>query len=495
MAWNSKLSVCLLVCTVVGCSDDGVVTADGETAMDTAGAGTGGDPSDSFTAGESDSDPTDPTVDPGGSDTDAATTGDDPGGSSGDGGSSGETDPKPGALPEPTPTAGVAYVAHFLSNELRWYRTDGESPSAGGVFDLGDVTHDMALDRVNDRLAIAQDVARQVQLFSLDRPDGPGEAIDDPTPLATIDTATPPRFVRFDPYHDRLYVLADDTRGGTGMMRLSTIDIADPQVPIVLSEVTVPASTSWDVDGPRQLLVLFHGQTDEVFAFDVRADEPVQLGDPIDLRVPYPEENNTAFQPRALTLDPWNARVYAARSQGANSELIVMDYPAAVPGEDQGYGDVAEFSLDPIEDPFDLSVDISKRPGILDAFTPLPSPVDALVFMTAAAWNGTLPSATLVTFSGEGPLDLEPGCEDHEGFGCFFREYAGGAPVAFAQTDGGACRDWTHGVIVTTILGTPDDNPGQIAFFQYEDDGTTGPWLSEGDNLAAAAFPVATACH
>ena len=62
------------------------------------------------------------------------------------------------------------------------------------------------------------------------------------------------------------------------MMRLSTIDIADPQVPIVLSEVTVPASTSWDVDGPRQLLVLFHGQTDEVFAFDVRADEPVQLG-------------------------------------------------------------------------------------------------------------------------------------------------------------------------------------------------------------------------
>ena len=493
MSWNAKLACCLLVCAV-GCSDDGVVTADGETALNTSGAETGSDPSDSFTAGESDSDPSDPTVDPGSSDTDAATTGDaDPSGSSGVGGSSGE--PEPGALPEPEATVGVAYVAHFLSNELRWYRTDGDAPTAGGVIDLGDVTHDTAIDRVNDRLVVAQDVARRVLLFSLDRPDGPDDTVDDPAPLSTIDMATPPRFVRVDPYHQRLYILADDTRGGTGMMLLSTVDVADPETPIVLSEVAVPASTSWDVDGPRQLLVLFHGLTDEVYAYDVRGDEPVQIGEPIDLRVPYPEENNTAFQPRALTLDPWNARLYAARSQGANSELIVMDYPAAVPGEGQGYGDVAEFSLDAIEDPFDLSVDISKRPGILDAFTPLPSPMDDVVLMTAAAWNGTQPSGTLVTFSGEGPLDLEPGCEDHEGFGCFFRQYAGGTPVAFAQTDGAACRDWTHGVVVTTLLGSPQDDPGQVAFFQYEDDGTTGPWLSDGDNLAAAAYPVSTACH
>ena len=168
MSWNAKLACCLLVCAV-GCSDDGVVTADGETALNTSGAETGSDPSDSFTAGESDSDPSDPTIDPGSSDTDAATTGDaDPSGSSGVGGSSGE--PEPGALPEPEATVGVAYVAHFLSNELRWYRTDGDAPTAGGVIDLGDVTHDTAIDRVNDRLVVAQDVARRVAPRRASRP-------------------------------------------------------------------------------------------------------------------------------------------------------------------------------------------------------------------------------------------------------------------------------------------------------------------------------------
>lgn len=494
MVWTRMLSSCLLVCAVAGCSDDGVVAADGETAQNTSGPDSGATASDSFTAGGSSGGPTDPTVASSAGDTDGAATGDaDPTGGSDDSGSSGE--PTPGTLPEPEATAGVAYVAHFLSNELRWYRTDGDAPTAGGAIDLGDVTHDTAIDRVNDRLVVAQDVARRVLLFSLDRPEGPEDVIDDPAPLGSIDLATAPRFVRVDPYHERLYILADDTRGGTNMMLLSTVDLADPQMPIVISEVAVPASTSWDVDGPRQLLVLFHGQTDEVFAYDVRGDEPVQLGEPVDLRVPYPEENSTAFQPRALTLDPWNARLYAARSQSANSELIVMEYPAAVPGDGQGYGDVAQFSLEAVADPFDLSVDIAKRPGILDAFTPLPSPTDTLVFMTAAAWNGTLPSATLVTFSGEGPLDLEPGCEDHEGFGCFLREYDAGTPIGFAQTDGAACRDWTHGVVVTTVLGSPEGEPGQVAFFQYEDDGATGPWLSDGDNLPAAAFPVSTACH
>ena len=221
----------------------------------------------------------------------------------------------------------------------------------------------------------------------------------------------------------------------------------------------------------------------------------MQIGAPIDLREAYPDENNTAFQPRNLTLDPWNARLYAARSQSALSELIVMDYPDAIPGEGQSYGEVAEFTLDPIEDPFDLSVDIADRPGILDAYTPLPSPADALVFMTAAAWNGTFSSATLVTMSGEGPLVLEPGCEDHEGFGCFLRNYDMGTPIAFARTDGAACRDWTHGVVVTTLLGGAEDEPGQVSFFRYEEDGATAPWLANGDNLAASALPVAAVCH
>lgn len=488
-----------MLCAVVGCSDDGLPAAGagGDTDADTSTNPSGA----SLSTSDGETSPTTGPETATAAGTDDATDSGEPSGS----GSSSDTDgadttgdtdePTPGMLPDPVPPSGVAYVAHFLTNELRWYRTDGDVPSPGGVFDLGAVTHDMALDAVNDRLVVAQDVAQQVSLYALTRPVDTDTPVDDPEPLGTLDLDTAPRFVRVDPYHERLYILADDTEGGTGMMRMHTVDTTDPAAPEVLSVVALPASTSWDVDGPRRLLVLFHGATDEVFAYDVTGDEPVQIGDPIDLRVPYPETNNTAFQPRALTLDPWNARLYAARSQGANSELIVMDYPDPVPADGQSYGDVATFTLDAIEDPFDLSVEIAERPGILDAFTPLPSPMDDLVFMTASAWNGTLPSGTLVTMSGGGPLELEPGCEDHEGFGCFLREYAGGMSVGLAMTDGAACRDWTHGVVVTTLLASPENEPGAVSFFQYDADGTTTPWLADGSNLAASALPVATVCH
>lgn len=486
----------LVICAAAGCSDDGVVAADAESGANTSGLGTdGGEVSATAPA-------SDPTVDPTGPD----------GGSSGDGsdtdgsgesdatgeGSTDDPDPTPGVLPEPVPKSGVAYVAHFLANDLRWYRTDGDAPTAGGSIDLGGITHDLALDDVNDRIVVAQDVARRIVLYGLDRPDGPEDAVEDPQVLGSLDINTAPRFVRVDPYHERLYIVADDTAAGTGMMLLHTVDTTDPANPAVLSTVTIPATTSLDVDGPRRLLVLFSGITDEVFAYDVTGDEPAQIGDPIDLREPYPEENNTSFSARSLTLDPWHARMYAARSQSAFSELIVMDYPDALPGDSESYADVAEFSLEAVADPFDLSVDISKRPGILDAFTPLPSPTDFLVFLTAGAWNGTLPSGTLVTMNdetGEGPLTLGTGCEDHEGFGCFIQDYGGGAPLAFLQTDGAACRDWTHGVVVTTGLATPEDDPGQVVFFQYEDDGATAPWLADGANLGAAAFPIGAVCH
>lgn len=491
------LKLCgLVICAAAGCSDDGVVAADADSGANTSGVGTD-DGEVSATA--PDSDPTTNPSGPSDGTSGGLTDTDGPGESEGTGeNSTGETDPTPGVLPEPVPQSGVAYVAHFLGGELRWYRTDGDAPAAGGSIDLGAITHDLALDDVNDRIVVAHDVARRVAIYGLDRPDGPGDAVEDPQLLGSLDTSTAPRFVRVDPYHERLFIVADDMAGGTGMMLLHTVDTTDPANPAVLSTVTIPATTSLDVDGPRRLLVLFHGQTDEVFAYDVTGDEPAQIGEPIDLREPYPEENNTAFSARSLTLDPWHARLYAARSQSAFSELIVMDYPDALPGDGEGYGDVAEFSLEAIADPFNLSVDISERPGILDAFTPLPSPEDFLVFLTAGAWNGTLPSGTLVTMtddSGEGPLLLGTGCEDHEGFGCFIQDYSGGAPLAFLQTDGAACRDWTHGVVVTTALATPEDDPGQIMFFQYEDDGATAPWLADGANLASAAFPIGAVCH
>lgn len=486
----------LVICAAAGCSDDGVVAADAESGANTSGLGTdGGEVSATAPTTDPTVDPADPTGGSSGNGSDTDGRGESGGTSEG---STDDTAPTPGVLPEPVPKSGVAYVAHFLANDLRWYRTDGDAPTAGGSIDLGGITHDLALDDVNDRIAVAQDVARRVVLYGLDRPDGPEDAVEDPEVLGTLDINTPPRFVRIDPYHERLYIVADDTTGGTGMMLLHTVDTTDPATPAVLSTVTIPATTSLDVDGPRRLLVLFSGITDEVFAYDVTGDEPAQIGEPIDLREPYPEENNTSFSARTLTLDPWHARLYAARSQSAFSELIVMDYPDALPGEGESYADVADFSLEAIADPFNLEFDIAKRPGILDAFTPLPSPDDLLVFLTAGAWNGTLPSGTLVTIGqddDDGPLLLGTGCEDHEGFGCFIQSYSGGAPTAFLQTDGAACRDWTHGVVVTTALASPEDDPGQIVFFQYEDDGATAPWLADGGNLPAAAFPIGAVCH
>ena len=478
----------LLVCAASGCSDDGVVSADADsTPSNTSGAETG-----DLTAASSDS--ADPTLDPsGGTTDDGASDTDGPDADSSGEGTSGA--PDPGALPEPPVQSGVAYVAHFLANELRWFRTDGDAPTAGGTFDLGAATHDMALDPVHDRLVFAHDVARRVALYGITRPDAADTPVEAPTLLGQLDLDTAPRFVRVDPYHERLYIVADDTRGGTGMMRLHIVDTTDPASPEVLAEAPVPATTSLDIDGPRQLLVLFNGDTDSLFAYDVRQDTLEPLGEGIDLRVHYPEENSTAFSARNLTIDPWNARIYAARSQTALSELIVLDYPDAVPGSDQGYGDVATFEIEPVQDPFDLDVDIADRPGILDAFTPLPSPTDALVFLTASAWNGTLPSATLVTMQGQAQLSLEPGCEDHEGFGCFLRSWSDSMPIAFEITDGAACRDTAHNVVVTTALGSPDDSPGQVVFFRYDDDGSTAPWLADGGNLGTAAFPVATACH
>ncbi|MBV1861081.1 MAG: hypothetical protein KUG77_21870 [Nannocystaceae bacterium] len=491
------LKLCgLVICAAAGCSDDGVVPADGESGADTSGVGT----DDGEASASSPS--SDPTLDPSGVSEGTGgglTDTDGPGESDGsDEGTTNDTGPAPGVLPEPVPQSGVAYVAHFVANDLRWYRTDGDAPTLGGSIDLGGVTHDMALDDVNDRIVVAQDAVRRVVLYGLDRPEGPQDAVEAPQELGVLNIDTSPRFVRVDPYHERLYIVADDTVGGTGMMLLHTVDTTDPANPAVLSTVTIPATTSLDVDGHRRLLVLFHGITDELFAYDVTADAPEQIGDPIDLREPYPEENNTSFSARTLTLDPWHARLYAARSQSALSELIVMSYPDALPGDGQSYDDVAEFALEAIADPFDLSVDISERPGILDAFIPLPSPTDLLVFLTAGAWNGTQASGTLVTMNdagGKGPLTLETGCEDHEGFGCFIQDYAGGAPTMFLQTDGAACRDWVHGVIVTTGLASPQDDPGRVAFFQYQDDGVTTPWLSDGGTLAADAFPVSAVCH
>lgn len=481
-----------------GCSDDGVAADGGSGSTSSVDASTGSVTTVGLTTGDSTGTDPDAGTD---TDTDAGTDAgtDDPDGTDSEGptDTGTETDIEPGTLPEPVTQSGVAYVAHFLSNDLRWYRTDGDAPTVGDSIDTGGLSHDLALDPVGDRLYVAQDVAGRVLIYGLSRPDGPGDPVDAPMQLGSLDVDTPPRFVRVDPYHDRIYVVADAMRTGTGTMRLHTVDVSDPASPSILDTTELPSTTSLDVDGARRLLVLFHGITDEVFAYDLSSDAPVEVsGSPIDLTADYPEDNQVAFAARNITLDPWHARMYAARPQGGLSELIVMEYPEAVPGEGQPYDDAAEFSLTAIDDPFDLSIDIADRPGILDAFTPMPSATDELVFLLADAWNGTQATATMVTMAGTDPLTLEPGCADHEDFGCFVRAYAASNPIGFLRTDGAACRDTAHGKIVATALGSPEDEPGQIAFFAYTDDASTSVWLSgDGGNLPAGSLPIGAVCH
>ena len=491
--------VVLLVVTAgaVGCSDDGVAADGGAGSTSSDAASTGNVTTVGLPTDGTGTDP-DTGTDAGRTDTTTSLDGTDGPDDDDDDDSSDSTgEIEPGVLPEPVTQSGVAYVAHFLSNDLLWYRTDGDAPAEGGSIDAGGWSHDLALDPVGDRLYIAQDVAGRVQVYALTRPDSADDPVDDPMLIGSLDVDSPPRFVRVDPYHDRIYVVADAMQSGTGMMRLHTVDVSDPTSPSIVDTADLPSTTSLDVDGARRLLVLFHGITDAVHAYDLSTDTPVEVsGSPVDLMTFYPEDNQVAFAARNLALDPWHNRVYAARPQGALSELIVMEYPEVVPGEGQPYDDATEFSLSPIEDPFDLSIDIAKRPGVLDAYTPMPSASDELVFLLADAWNGTQSTATVVTFAGTDPLTLEPGCADHEEFGCFVRSYVDGNPVGFLRTDGAACRDSAHDAIVATAIAMPEDEPGQVAFFQYEGDAATGTWLTaDGGNLPASALPIGAVCH
>lgn len=486
-----------------GCADDTTGGGDGSTTSATGStSGSGNDDTPDDTAADAeDSTPADSsggtTGDPStGSDSDSGSDGGDSTGTTGmTGGGPGGL----GELPDPPEQSGVVYVGHFLSTELRWYRTDGEAPSDGGSIDLGQFTHDMALDPVGDRLFVAQDVGDRVAVLSLSRPDGAKGDVVAPTELASIDIATSPRFVRIDPYRNRLYVVADSVRVGTGEALLHIFDVTDSANPVAVTDepIVIPATTSLDLDVARGVLWLVHITTDMLHGYDLTDDGIAALpGSPIDLQTLYPQENQVAFAARTLTADPWHNRLYAARPQGAFAELIVLEYPAVLNDPGQAYGEVATMrDVVAVPDAFDVDIPIADRPGILDAFTPLPIYNDDLVLMTASAWNGSASTATLIGMGGD-PLQLADGCQDHEGFGCFFRGYVNGVAGSHLATDGAACLDLAHGVAVGTNLGTPEDEAGGLLFFEFDAAGGTTPWLpADGDGTPTAAFPIAVACH
>ena len=487
-----------------GCGEDGTsvsgTATDGPTATlsdslgGSVGPGSTGRVDDGSTGSSSGGSPVDGTASSTGGDSDTS-------GTETETETGSDTDTEPGTLPRPVAQTGVVYVGHFLSNDLRVYRLDGPTPQAAGTFDLGTFTHDMALDDLNDRLITAHDIVREVRIYDLDRPADADNVAEMPVLRSTITLTTPPRFVKVDPYHARLFVVADDTRSGTGMVRFHMFDIEDVERPTELGdgETRIEATTSIEVDVARGIMFAFHGISDTLGAYDVvTGDTPLALpGSPITMTALYPEDNQFAFQARNLTVDVYNNRLYGARSQGALSELIVLEYPADIPGTGESYGDVATLDdIVVIPDGIDLAIDIADRPGILDAFTPLPSPNDDLVLMLASAWNGAASTATVIGMTGD-PIVLAEGCGDHEDFGCFLRSYTGDVAGSHLRTDGAACRDLTNGVVVATAVALPEDEPGSVVMFRYDaTDGTMAVALPMGGgNLPASALPVGAVCH
>ena len=486
---GTKTLVTFGVCALLasGCSDDG-------SAASGNGVTEGGSTSGGSTADTSDPSSTSASS---GTTSDPGTTSSEPtsGPTSTSSGSTGSQPGDTGGLddvPAIEDRHGVAYVTHFASGELRWFRIDGGTLAAGGSIDMGALSHDAVLDDVNDHLYVAHDVARSVEIYGLDTPQDAADPVDDPQLLGTIMLQRAPRFVRVDPYRQRAYIVQDPDTSPAPVFDLLGYDVSDPANPMALpdSPWEIPATTSLDIDPVRGVLFAIGTLDDQLYGYDVSFGgfDPLP-GSPVDLRALYPQDNMSAFQARRLVADPWTNRLYAGRAQGALSELIVLEYPSDRNGPGESYGDVA--SLDDVmsvADGLDVDTDITMRPGILSAFEPMPVRGSTEVFMIADAWNGTAATATVLGQLGD-PLGLATGCDDHEGFGCFFRPAVG---TGFLRTDGAGCLDETHGIVFGTALGDQEDDPGSVVAFTYD---AQLDMAELSGAIATAAFPIDAVCH
>jgi hypothetical protein len=236
--------------------------------------------------------------------------------------------------------------------------------------------------------------------------------------------------------------------------------------------------------------------TDELLLYDASSPQiALRPGNPINLRELYPQESMSAFQPRNLRFDPWNGRVLAAREQTALSEVIAFSYPSVSESSDVCPAQPDHDDLVMIPDGFDVDVPVGERDNLLGAYDVIPIPGSDAAMFIANAWNGLLASTIVIPLNG----DLEPqvGCGDFAGIGCFYRTYLEGTPRTHQRTDGAACVDAAHGVVVgTSVSELGEDEPGQMHFFRYDADLTMTVWeTADRGTLAAAALPLVAECH
>ena len=120
--------------------------------------------------------------------------------------------------------------------------------------DMVQVSHDAALDPVNDMLYVAHDGSKQVEVYELGRPADASASTPEPSLVAAIDFAESPYFVRVNPYRQRLYVLQalPGTTGPVTEAALFIYDVSDPASPTMMSGSphTIPSTASFASNAP-----------------------------------------------------------------------------------------------------------------------------------------------------------------------------------------------------------------------------------------------------
>jgi hypothetical protein len=245
------------------------------------------------------------------------------------------------------------------------------------------------------------------------------------------------------------------------------------------------------------VLFLVESPDQKLHGFDLRGDQLTPMdGNGLDLHVLFPQENQTVFAARELVADPFRNRLYAARPQGILSELIVLEYPAVLPTASVGYSKLAKLGdLKVVSDPFDVDAPYDQRPNLLDAYQPAIDLDQGHIFLSSSAYMGMGPGAIMTAITPG--MQLGKGCEDFEGFGCWYRHFFEGTEGSHMLTDGATCVDWVHKVVVGTSIDTSDEtNPGAVHFFRYQPDLSMSKWVpASGTTLAAGGHPVAAVCH
>lgn len=415
-----------------------------------------------------------------------------------------DADVPPGTLPEPVPQSGVVYLGQFGSNALSVYRTDGELPRPEGTFDVGDWVRDLDLDPANDVLAVAHEASVIVKLYQLGRPASPDAAVPPPELLSQIELPSKHLVttVRMNPQRARLYVVSTVPveSGPVTEYRMFLYDISNPAAPQLLGEPRpFPISMSIAIDAGRSVLFGIDRVKDQLFAFDLAGDELVSLGAPIDLKALFPraDGNSFAFLARNVRVDPWRNRLYAARSQGNQSELIAFSYPSAVPGEGERYSDVATLAdLELLDDPFPATPNVEPR--LMDAFLPIVEPLLGTVFLIADAptppqgMSPALPMAMLAAISDD--LQLAAGCGEVQGFGCWYRSVEEGE---HRKTDTAGCVDATNRVVFGASLNPLDTYlSGEAHFFRYDAAGVLTPLKqASGEAIPTAGLGLVAVCQ